>query len=208
MDMDVTSMSAPKLNIETTRGQIHMESRRAQLQVMQSKQMRLNMRQNAARLNIQTTPGRLQIDQTAAFASSGLKTPLAMAHAFYQNSVSLGVSAISSIVQEGLQFLRIENGGNPVRTIAQGRGVYPKQINVQSMPDVGPSINYTPAQLNIDWTPYSVEADWEVIEAQIDFTPHSIDVWMDPYPSITITVEPGLELDFPTPSGQNVDERT
>ena len=132
---------------------------------------------------------RLRIDQTECFASSGLKPPLRMAGDFYKSALAAGLEAISSITQEGLRFLRIEQGGNPIREIARTRGVRIKQPRMVTMPLVRPSITFEPGELNMEWTPHSVDTSWEVIEGQAEFIPHQVTITMDPYPSIEISVK-------------------
>ena len=174
-----------------------METQRAQWQVTRSRRIALSIRQKRAELNITSTPSRLYIDQTESFASAGLKTPLRLAGDFYNNSLAAGLDAISSITQEGLRFLRIEDGGNPIREIARTRGQRTRQLSIQAMPQVAPHITFEPGQHNIDWEPHSISTDWEVIEGQADFVPHRVSIYINPYPSIEISVTDETEIKNP-----------
>ncbi|MCL2747422.1 MAG: DUF6470 family protein [Oscillospiraceae bacterium] len=177
-----------RIQIYQTPGAIRIETQPAQLRVHQSKRLALNIRQNRAALRVNSRPARLNIDQSACFASSGLKSPLNVASDFYSNAMRSGFDAISSIVREGLRFLRIEQGGNAVAEIAQTRGVKTRPLVMRAMPSVRPQISVEPGQLNMEWTPHSVDTSWEVIEGQSEFIPQQISVVMDPYPSIDINV--------------------
>ena len=181
-------ISMTRIQIEQTPGVIHIQTQPAFWQVTQSRRLALNIRQKRAALQIRSGPPRLHIDQTESFATSGLKTPLRLAGDFYNDALMAGLDAISSIVQEGLRFQRIEQGGNPIRDIARSRGVKSRQLSLTSMPSVRPSIRYEPGELSVEWTPHSVSTDWEVIEGQAEFVPQQISVHMDPYPSIDISV--------------------
>ncbi len=198
-------MNIPRISIQQTPGRIAIESRQAKLNLT-SRQVRMNMRQLPAVLEIERTNPRIEIDQTEAFASSGLKTPLTMARDFYNGALSAGLSAIGSIAEEGLQFLRIEDKGNPIYQAAvQRMDSKMRQFGAVAMPGVRPKIHLVPGELDIRWTPRGVEADWEFIDGKADFIPHEVNIWMDPYPSIEITVEMGSEMKYPMPKS-TVDE--
>lgn len=201
-------MAFAKLSITQVQGALQIETTAAQLRVQQSRRLQMNMRQLPAQMSIERTFPKIHIDQSASFASAGLETSLGMASSFYQRSLSAGVDAISSIVQEGLRFLQIEKGGNPIREVAQNRGVYMRQPTLRAMPSTGPNIQVDPGVLDIQWTPHAVETNWEWIEGQTEYVPYQITMSINPYPSIEITVEAGDEFVFPTPwpTGQHVDE--
>lgn len=203
-------MSIQRIQIHQTSGAIQIESRRAELLVSQSRQLQMNIRQMRAQMNIERRLPRVQIDQTQSFASAGLRTALVMASDFYRRSLSAGLESISSIVQEGLRFLRIEQGGNPIREAAIGRERRPRQFAAAAMPNERPSVTVDPGSVDITWTPHSVETTWEWVEGQAEYVPYEIYITMNPYPSIEITLEDGVELDFPVSSGvgEYVDETT
>jgi len=177
-----------KIQIQQTSAALQIASRFAKLQVNRSQKTQLTVKQNAAQMNLETQHPKIQIDQTECFASSGLKTPLRMADDFYQRSLSAGLEAISSIVEEGLRFLRIEEGGSPIRDMAAARGVYTKQISVQAMPSERPQITVEPGSVRVDWVPHSIDMSWDVMEADVEFIPHQVNVDMETDPSIEISV--------------------
>ena len=176
-----------RIQIQQTPGAIQIESKPAQMKVIRSRRLELNIRQTRAEMNIKSRPPRLSIDQSECFATSGLKTPLRMSAEFYQNALAAGLEAIAAIAQEGLRFLRIERGGNPIREIAMTRGIKHRQITLQAMPAVRPNISFEQGQLEINWTPPSLETNWEVLEAEVEFIPQQVSIVMNPYPSIEIS---------------------
>ncbi len=204
----VSIMAMAKLSIHQVQGAVKIETQAAQLKVVQSGKMRMSMRHVPAQMNVERRQAQIRIDQTESFASAGLETSLALSASFYRNSLSAGLSAIASIAEEGLRFLRIERGGHPIREIAMERGVRTRQVTLR--PVQKPSIDVDPGYVNITWTPHSLETDWEWVEGQVDFVPHQISITMDPYPSIEIALEEGSEFLIPEPSpvGRHVDEKS
>jgi len=177
-----------RIQINQTLGAIQIESRPAQLRVFKSQRTELDMKQNKAEMNVDRQPARLEIDQSECFASSGLKTPVRLAIDFYRGALSAGMEAIASIAQEGLRFLRIEQGGNPFAEIARTRGVHLRQAVMVTMPAERPRINFEPAKLNISWKPHSVEAYWNRVDREVEYVPWEVIVGMKEYPAIDISV--------------------
>ncbi|MDR0380582.1 MAG: DUF6470 family protein [Oscillospiraceae bacterium] len=194
-------MAMPRINIRQTQGAIEIETRRAELQIARSRRLQLSMRQIAARMTIERQMPRIRIDQTESFASAGLRSPLSMMDDFYRRSLSEGLSSISSIVQEGLRFLRIEEGGSPIRSIAQGRGVRTRSFGAVAMPSVRPQIMVDPGSMQIQWTPHTLETNWEWLDSEVEFIPHQVSIRMNPYPSIEITLDDKLDFDIPVATG-------
>jgi hypothetical protein len=178
-----------RIQIQQTPGVIQIETRRAQLNVIRSQRLQLDVRQNEARLNIERRAARLDIDQTESFASSGLKTPLRMAGDFNREGLSAGLEVIASVAEEGLRFLRIENGGSPISEIAAGRGLRERRLAAAAMPAERPKVSFEPARLDISWVPHSVEAEWETQEAQVEYVPYEVSIRVATYPSIEITAQ-------------------
>ncbi len=200
-------MGLKQIRIDQTSALLNIQTRRAELNVIRSRRMQLNLRQQAAEMQIQRRMARVQIDQTQCFAEAGLKTALALGDAAAQQSLSRGMEAISSIVSEGLEFLRIERGGNPIKSIAAGRGVRMRTPTVVSMPQSRPQITVDPGSLDITWTPHTVSAEWEMVDGEIEYIPYEIQFSMESTPSIDITLAEGVEFDIPEITGRHVDER-
>ena len=75
------------------------------------------------------------------------------------------------------------------------RGLRSAQLNVQALPR--PDVRIEPGHLDINWTPHSVEASWEVVEAEVEYVPYRVSVSVNPYPSIEISVAQEENQSFP-----------
>lgn len=178
-----------KIQIRQVAAQIGVETQRASLRVVRSAMKRLQIRQQMAQMQIESKISRVRIDQTQVFAESGLKSPLVLARAFYQNSAMMGIEAISTIAAEGARFLQIHNKANPFAEIARTRGVHQRQMTAVAMPQSRPDISWDPGYVHIEWTRGGVEVSWEDVPAEVEYQPHSVRVFVRRPSSIEITVD-------------------
>jgi hypothetical protein len=191
----------PRLVINQTFAQLSVETTRAQLT---PRQMRMQMSVNAQPATFQASVGlpRVQIDQTESFASAGNKPVLRMAGDFYRDSLQKGIDTIARIASEGQQFLRIEDRRNATVDIAKQSMEVDIRLSVTSMPSVSPQIDFTGSDFALEWTPATMDVQWEKIEAvQSEFIPGSVYITLAPPPHIEITLEPGVEVALPVNTG-------
>ena len=197
-----------RIVISQTSGTIAIDIKKARLELKPGR-YEMDAAGNAApQLKMRTKLPRIQIDQTAAFASAGLKKPLPLALDNFSKALQDGIESIGAIAEEGLEFLRIEDGGNPVAAQAARIGQTDFRLTVKSMPSVGPDIEVEEGVVDIDMTPAPVKVEWKWVEGQSEYTPYEVNISMSRYPGIEISFEPGIELEFPvsTGMGSNVDK--
>lgn len=191
----------PRIVISQTSGSIAIDVRRAKLDFRPGR-FEMSMSGNAEpQLRMRTKLPRVQIDQTAAFASAGLKKPLPMALDNFSKALQDGIDSIGTIAQESLEFLRIEDGGNPIASQSARIGETDFSLTVTSMPSAGPEIEVEQGVVNIDATPVPVQINWKWVEGQSEYTPYEVNITMSRYPGVEISVEPGIELEFPVSTG-------
>ena len=200
----------PRLVISQTHAQLAIESKAAQLT---PRQMRMQMSVSAQPASFQANVGlpKIQIDQTEAFASAGNKPVLRVSGDFYRESLQKGIDTIARIASEGVAFLRIEDRRNAAADIAKQSMEVDIRLSVTSMPSVPPQIDFTGSDFALEWTPATMEVQWESIEAvQSEYIPGQIYITLAPPPHIEITLEPGIEISLPvnTGVGASVDAST
>lgn len=191
----------PRLVINRTFAQLSIESTPAQLT---PRQMRMQMNVSAQPATFQASVGlpKVQIDQTESFASAGDKPVLQMADDFYRDSLQKGVDTIARIASEGVAFLKIENRGNPAADIAKQSMEVDIRLNVTAMPSVPPKIDFTGSDFQLDWTPASMNVQWESIEATSgEYTPGKVLITLAQEPHLEISLEPGVEINLPVITG-------
>jgi len=202
----------PRLVIRQDLGALSIETKPAQMAPRQIS-MKMNSNYTPPAFGWGGKLPKVRIDQTDAFASAGLKPILRMSKENYNRSLKKGIEAIEKIVSEGLQFLRIEEGGNPAAKIARQNmeANHSIDITVASMPSVRPQIDVIHGDFQLDWSPSELSIHWERVAADDGhFTPGEINITWLQRPSIEITFEPGSEFYFPvnTGVGNNLDAAT
>ncbi|GHV07860.1 hypothetical protein FACS1894217_09390 [Clostridia bacterium] len=194
----------PRLVIRQNLAQISIQSTPAQVQPRVTR-MEMQPTKTPGRLDGAGRLAKVTIDQTEAFASAGNKPILRMSSDDASAALQKGLDTIGRIVSEGLQFLRApqRGAGDVVSQVShnilsqQMEGV---ELTVRAMPSASPQIdvidgdsqmNWTPAELNVEWRHNSV--------SEGSFVPAQINVTFQ-HPSIEITLEPGVEF-FPVNTG-------
>ncbi len=202
----------PKLMIRQTFGALSIESSPSRLVTRQAR-MKMDVDATPATFEPTTKLPQVQIDQTESFASAGLKPILRMSSDFYDASLQKGIEAIGQIASESLQFLHIENKQNPIPEMARQRMEQDANVSltITAMPSQRPKIDFTASDFQLNWSPSSLNIDWEYVEdRQADFTPSEVNITWLQRPHIEITLDPGTEFQFPVTSsvGANLDEAT
>lgn len=145
-------MQTPYLQMQSTLGQIGLQSNRPPLQIKQPNADLTIKQEHVDTLKISTKASKLLIDQTEAFADAHLKDPIRSANEYYQKTKSKVAEYISKTVSQGMQLLKIENGGNvfPQLAAANSQLNPERQFQLKSMPNaLRVKINYQPGELNI-----------------------------------------------------------
>lgn len=194
----------PRIIISQQSGVISVEVKPAKLEVKPDA-IKMNMSGNAkVKVDITSSAPKIEIDQTEAFASAGLKKPIPLALDFYQKSYQKGMQEISTIAEEGLEFLRIENKGSPIPEQAMRINSEWPETRMTTIPSVGPDISLNEGNVNIQLDDQRVNIDWDRLEGKLSYVPYEVNITMERYPSIEITVEPGKELDLPATRGLGI----
>jgi hypothetical protein len=190
----------PQIIIRTTPGSLSIDTTPAEFSIG-TRRLKLNLQQNQNTMRMHSTQAQVQIDQTAAFASAGLKKPIPQALEFYAESLQQGVETIGRIAGDSLRFLQIENPNDPVPEMARQRNTPNVSLNVVAMPSQRPQISVRPGEVNISFAQSNLQTDWEWVHNEGSYTPGQVNISFDPRPTIEISVQPGRELEFPIASG-------
>ena len=195
-----------RIVINTTQGSLSIDSSSARL-VCRPRKLEMSYEGNGTeQIKLKNTPPVLRIDQTEAFASAGLKPMHRQTMDFYGAALQKGLESIGTIAREGMGFLRIEQGGNPIAEQASAIGMRDVRLTVRAMPSVPPDIEILRGNVDLEVTG-GMQGGWEWIDSESEYSPASINIDWTPS-TIEITVAPGIELTVQTAAGMgiNVDE--
>lgn len=146
-------MNMPRLLIETTDAQIGLRPYRPPLQIKQH-QADLQIRQRHVDIiEMSTTASKLYIDQTEAFADANLKTPLRLANEYWKKANETALEYIAKTAREGIEMMRIEDGGDAIQRIAKRNSLPPpKEATLAWMPRSMSQVKFTyvPGELKIE----------------------------------------------------------
>lgn len=180
-------MELPQIRLESQYAKIGLRTTQP-IQEIQQPKANLSIEQPKAELSIETRPGKLTIDQTEAWADMDLKhisrRIAEAADQGYQDSLE----GIARRAQEGMELMKIENGGTPIAQIAKRNSEGPElQFNVGWIPShFSVKTNYVPAEVDIQ-----VKVNKPVIESTInkpihEYTPGKVDITLEQRQSLNI----------------------
>lgn len=143
-------MRVPQVRMESQLKLISIHTQNAQQEIKQPKATQ-EIRQQPADLSIRSRPGRLTIDQSQAWYDMGLKSAIVSRNDWVQTGYQKLMEGIARRTREGMEQVRIENGGNPLITQAV-RQAHPvqKSINMHFIPSVfSVKTDYQPSEVDI-----------------------------------------------------------
>ncbi|WP_078543849.1 DUF6470 family protein [Litchfieldia alkalitelluris] len=167
-----------KLELRTTPSQLSMEQENAQVLIEQPK----------ADLKIETTPSKLTIDQTEAWADMDLKSMFRRTRDETDKARNDVLEGIARRAQEGMDLMKIEQGGNPIPQHAKVNSQNPwKEFNIGWIPShFSVKTSYEPSKVNIDWQVNQPRFDVKENSLNIDYTPAKVEVNLAQHQSLKV----------------------
>lgn len=180
-------MNIPKLQIQTTDAKIGLQITKPQQRIEQPK-AELDLQQPKAEVQIHTTKSELSIDAFEMRESMGYKNARALTKDAAQQGIQDALEGIGRRAQEGGEFMRIENGGNPIVEQAKTRGLQPySSLNIKFIPEANRvKIDYKPSTVDIQVEPQKVINHTKINKPIHEYTPGKVQVDMLQYPSVKI----------------------
>ncbi|RHW39936.1 hypothetical protein D1B33_03565 [Lysinibacillus yapensis] len=180
-------MDIPKLQLQTTRGQIGLTIQQPQ-QLIQQPKAELDLQQPQAKMTINTTQSLLSIDTTEARADLDLKSSRRRTVEVADYSIQEALNGLARVSQEGDNLMKIENGGNPIVEHAKRRGRQPyTSINIKFIPSQGNvKIDFQPAEVEINVEPQKVINNTKINKPIHQYTPGKVSVDLIQQPSLKI----------------------
>jgi len=170
-------MNIPKLQIQTTKAQIGLDIQKPNQEIQQPK-ANLDLQQPKAKLLIETTKSKLLMDAFQAREDLDLKNARSRTTEIAQRSKQEVFEGITRRAQEGNELMRIENGGNPIASIAKNKGSQPYSgVNIKFIPSADSvKINFQPANIDIKVEPQKVINNSKVNKPIHHYTPGKVKV--------------------------------
>ncbi|WP_121663633.1 DUF6470 family protein [Metabacillus litoralis] len=170
-------MRIPQIRLESTKAQIGLKTINAVNNIKQPK-ADLSIEQPKAELTIRTTPSKLTIDQTQARADVDLKSVVKRMEEFSQKGYQDLLAGIARRAQQGIELMKIENGGNPIATQAKQNSQKPmKEFGLGFIPSHGSvKISYEPARVDIEVAPNKPKIHVNVNKPIMEYEPGKVEV--------------------------------
>ncbi|WP_394186917.1 DUF6470 family protein [Metabacillus halosaccharovorans] len=173
-------MKVPQIRLESTTAQIGLQTRNAINNIQQPK-ADLSIEQPKAELSIKTTRSKLTIDQSQARADVDLKSIAKRKEEFAQKGYQDLLAGIARRAQEGVELMKIENGGNPIASQAKQNSQKPrKEFGLGFIPSAGSvKVQYDPAKVDIDIKQNKPKIDVKVNKPIYEYEAGGVDVTLE-----------------------------
>ncbi|WP_227394291.1 DUF6470 family protein [Jeotgalibacillus aurantiacus] len=186
-------MQIPQIQIETTQAKIGMRSPKGE-QSIQQPHAELDLQQKPAKLSIETTKGWLTIDQTEAWASMDIKPISRRIREWAAEGNQDVLKGMARAASEGDELMRIENGGDAIKSIAKRNYEGPPpSFNIGFVPPpFSVKMNYQPGTTDIQFTQGDFINNSRARKPIINYTPREVEIHMRQLNSIrfsTVNIE-------------------
>ncbi|TFE03945.1 DUF6470 family protein [Jeotgalibacillus salarius] len=182
-------MQIPQIQIDQTQAKIGMTSSQGQQQIEQPQAV-LNLKQTPSKMSISTTKGWLSIDQTEAWASMDIKPISRRIREWAAEGNQEVLKGMQRVASEGDALMRIENGGDPIKSIAKSNYEGPPpSFNIGFVPPpFSVKMDYRPGTTDIQFSKGGVENNSRVQKPRISYTPQEVKFHMQQLNSIRFSV--------------------
>lgn len=180
-------MNFPKLQINSTRAQLGLNIQKPVQQIEQPIAS-IHIQQPRATQTMQTTRPQLSIDSTEARAAIDLKSVRRRIEDHAADSRQAGLDGTARRAQQGNDLMRIENGGNPIKSQSQASGRQPYTgLAIKFVPSYGSvKVDFQPGSIDIKVEPQQVIINSTINKPIHNYTPGKVTGEMIQHASLQI----------------------
>ncbi|MEK5206257.1 DUF6470 family protein [Psychrobacillus sp. FSL H8-0510] len=180
-------MNIPKLQVNSTKAQIGLNIQKP-VQEIEQPSANLDLQQPKAIQTMRTTKPQLSIDTEQARADIDLKSVRRRIEDFAAEGRQGVSEGIARRAQQGAELMKIENGGNPIKSQAQQTGRQPYSgLAIKFVPFYGSvKVNFQPGSVDIQVEPQQVINNTTTNKPIHNYTPGKVKVEMQQHSSIQI----------------------
>ncbi|MGG7619643.1 DUF6470 family protein [Bacillus coreaensis] len=183
-------MNIPQIRLQTTSAKIEINTTPAQLLIEQIPGD-LQIEQPMATMNITRVPGKLTIDQTKAREDVGYKSVRRAVEDAAQEGRKSVLEGIARRTSDGEELMKIENGGNPIATLAKRNSEkQPYQFNIGFIPSPNSVVtSYDSGSINVDIQPNKPTIKYTANRPVTEYQPGNVDILLRSHSSLSIDFE-------------------
>lgn len=183
----------PRIHIEKQNAQIGIKTTKAQVQIT-SHRPKMKIKAPVPNFTVEHKQPAFKVDWQRVRSESGLPGPIAKSKQLAGEAKQQALQYTGQLAQDGNYLSRTDLGGNRVAELEAERSLDKiPEINLGSMPQSLPNIEWEPGYINISWSNTQMQVEWDT-EYMPTFSvePHSVEIFLrnHPYIRITVTEEP------------------
>lgn len=144
------------------------------------------LQRQGGELNIDAQRAQIRQDSTQFFNSMGLRTSSAAKQYAVEQSLQDYRQAVVNYVDTGNQLINIQKGVT-VPELARQRMMESVQAGNLTLTPLSPvNINWTPAQMSMNYRPVTLNFDWQTAKSSMEFIPGKFSMNIQQYPELKI----------------------
>lgn len=180
-------MNIPQIRLQSTPAELGIQTTPGRMDIEQPK-AELDIQQPAGKMEIERRPSRLTIDQTEARADMDLKSVRRRIEEHSQQGYEDWLAGLARVAQDGDELMMVENGGNAIADQAKRNSENPMyDFNIGWIPSAGSvKIGYDPGSVRVNFEPQKVINNTRAVKPTIQYTPAQVDISMKRYADLQI----------------------
>lgn len=182
-------MNIPQIQIQTTKGILGLQSTKATQQIEQPRASQ-SIQQPRAQMTMETTKPKLTIDSSQARADVDMKNAFDRTREVASTTKQDALEGTARRASEGSELMKIENGGNPISSIAARSGRQPySSLGIKFIPSYG--------SVKVSFEPGSVDIRVDQQMAVIDSSPNKpMHTYIPGKVTGQMQQSPSIQIDF------------
>lgn len=180
-------MNIPQIQIQTTRGILGLQTTKPTQEIEQPRAT-LDIQQPRAQITMETTKSKLSIDTSQARSDVDLKSAFERTREVASTAKQEVLDGVARRASEGTELMSIENGGNPISSIAARSGRQPySSLGIKFIPSYGSvKVSFGPGSVDIRISPQKPMINATSNKPLHTYTSGKVSSEMEQWPSIQI----------------------
>ena len=182
--------------------QYQYEMENAKLEVSRTAPSSGRINRKPSQLTINSSNIKVEINNDKARESLNMRKSSSWARDYASRGERAAQQAAGEAVQLGNQLQKIEKGVT-IAEVIRSKMIQkiPDSVTV-FIPSVGPEIQWTPAEIDMNYDSGSIKMDWDIMKNVFNYVPGKFSIQITQYPSVSIEYV-GPTIFNPQSVGQN-----
>lgn len=182
-------MNRPNIQLDMKMGELEIEKEMEEIE-LELRELKMQLERAMRQVDMITTLPEMEIDLTQSRIEMGLKPTNVLRRESAQKARQIAQEYVARKARQGDELACIEDDeGNPLIEQAVEEALRDVEVNVGSIPDTPPQMEFTPGEINLDMTPEEIEVRMEERIKSLYFEQVRLSFYLSTSPSLDVLIE-------------------